>query len=89
MTKFFVGEEAHWVFNFSMNLKEMIETRNTSIPKLAKKIGISPSKLRSYARAMSKPSDEHIRAIADALECNPSELTDKEYDTGFGTGEEY
>ena len=75
MAKMFFGDEATAIINFSYNLRYMMQDKNTSSTKVAKKIGVSPNLIRSYVKAQAKPTEEIIRLIADALECEPSELT--------------
>ena len=80
MAKFFIGDEAHWLYNFSMNLRDMIKEKKTSAAKLARCTGIADWTIRAYTNARSMPSEENIQLLANALDCAISELTEKEYD---------
>lgn len=79
MIKCRIGAEGEWIYNFSMNLQEMVKSKNMSVKELSWKTKINQSSLRDYISGWTKPSDERIEKIAKALGCEVSELTEKKY----------
>lgn len=82
MSKIITGEEAALMSNLSYNIRYAIRDKNTSAAAVAKKAGISKSKIYSYTSGCPHIDDEVIKRIADALDCSVDDLT-KDYDTGM------
>ena len=79
MSKVFIGEEAELMMNLSYNIRYTIADKNTSLAKVAEKVGISRNTLRNYIRCETLPDMTTVKKIAAALECDIDDLT-KPYD---------
>lgn len=80
MGKIWIGEEAEWLYNFSMNLKFKLRESPITYKKLSTISGVPAIKISEYVRGMSKPDDESIAKLAKALNCEVKDLTDRPYD---------
>ena len=56
---------------FQKRLEEMMEKKGMKQADLAKATGISRSLISSYLSGRYRPNDERLKALADALECDP------------------
>ena len=79
MSKLFIGEEAELMMNLSYNIRYTIADKNTSVGKVAEKVGISRNTLRNYIRCETMPDMLTVKKIAEVLGCSVSDLT-KPYD---------
>ena len=64
---------------FSNNLRWMLRNGPIGNSELARKIGVSPAAIGSYARGRVFPNEERIQQIAEALNCSVDELFDDTY----------
>jgi transcriptional regulator with XRE-family HTH domain len=79
MGRVVTGGEAQLIMNLSYNIRYAIRDKKTSGAAIARKAGISKSKLYSYTNGTPVLDYAVVKKIADALECTVHDLT-KEYD---------
>jgi transcriptional regulator with XRE-family HTH domain len=85
MQKYLSGKDAEWAAIFSNNVRFIMRSKKSSCAKIAKQVGVSEYYIRQYVRGSARPSDEIVQRIADALDCDVSELIDTTYaPTNFG-----
>lgn len=82
MPRVVTGDEAKLIINLSYNIRYAIRDKNTSAAAIARKAGISPSKVYSYIKGTPVLDYEVVEKIAAALECSVQDLT-KTYDTSM------
>lgn len=83
-------EEVERAALFSNNLRWMLRNGPIGNSELARKIGVSPAAIGSYARGRIFPSEDRIQQIADALNCTVDKLFDDTYvPWNFGNDDEH
>ena len=90
MAKKFNDEYVTKATLFASNLRFILNNGPINRSDLAKKIGMSPKTISSYALGRIFPDEERVRQIADALGCTVDDLYDDTYAPwNFGGGDEY
>lgn len=62
------------MIDFALKLKSLRELRNWSQEELAKRLGVSRSKIGNYEQGTREPKFEDLEAIADIFNCPISYL---------------
>ena len=68
--------EEEWKAEFKNRLKDAMRLAHTNQRELAERVGLSPAIISKYINGKSIPNVYHLNAIASALDCSLSELTD-------------
>jgi transcriptional regulator with XRE-family HTH domain len=86
--KLYINDEARRIVLFADNLRHIIRTKNISVTKLARQIGISTTMIHQYKSGKSFPNDYIINKLADGLGCTVDDLFDDTYAPwNFGSDE--
>lgn len=77
MASYLTGEDALWAYNFSTNLKEQLRLKSISASEVARRTGIAQYKMMQYRNGGAIPSEEELKDIASAIDCDIAVLTDE------------
>lgn len=81
MTKkpiYLTGDDAIEVATFRNNLKYILVNKNMSFSALARKMKMTPGELKTRVYGSTKPNEELMQKIADALGCTIDDLLDED-----------